>query len=86
MKKYKAEISVRLKKEVLDPQGKAIENALNALGVKSVGEVRQGKIFDVSLTAKTKNDAEKIIKQCCDKLLVNKVIEDVTFSMTEKKK
>ena len=82
-KKYKAEIKVRLKKDVLDPQGQAIESALKALGIKEVEDIRQGKIFDVSMTADNKPRAEKIAQQCCDKLLVNEVIEDAEYAIYE---
>ena len=85
MNKYNAEVSVRLKTEVLDPQGQAIQNAFEALGVKNVEDVRQGKIFDLVISAETKNEAEKFAHQCCKKLLVNEVVEEAVVAIKEKK-
>ena len=72
----KARITVTLKEGVLDPQGKAIEGSLDALGFKNVGSVRQGKVFDVELKGKSKTDAEKSLNSMCAQLLSNTVIED----------
>ena len=76
----KARITVTLKNGVLDPQGKAIEGALGALGFGGVGSVRQGKVFDIELGGIDKAKAEADLKAMCDKLLANTVIEnyDVT--------
>ena len=76
MKTFEAKITVRLKNGVLDPQGKAIEGALDSLGFRGVDQVRQGKIFDVTLRAKDKNAAEEALSAMCEKLLANTVIED----------
>jgi phosphoribosylformylglycinamidine synthase subunit PurS len=72
----KARVTVTLKSGVLDPQGKAIEHALSALGFSGVEEVRQGKVFDIALGADQWRNAESEIKAMCDKLLANTVIED----------
>ncbi|MGC4025708.1 MAG: phosphoribosylformylglycinamidine synthase subunit PurS [Mesorhizobium sp.] len=72
----KARITVTLKNGVLDPQGKAIEHALGALGFDGVGSVRQGKVFDVELEGGDKSKVEAEIKAMCDKLLANTVIEN----------
>ena len=72
----KARITVTLKNGVLDPQGKAIEHALGALGFDGVGSVRQGKVFDVELQGGDKSKVEAEIKAMCDKLLANTVIEN----------
>jgi len=72
----KARITVTLKQGVLDPQGKAIEGALAALGFAGVDAVRQGKVFDVELTETDRGKAEAALKEMCDKLLANTVIED----------
>ncbi|RRI03477.1 phosphoribosylformylglycinamidine synthase subunit PurS [Mesorhizobium tamadayense] len=72
----KARITVTLKNGVLDPQGKAIEHALSGLGFDGVGQVRQGKVFDIELTATDKAKAEADLKAMCDKLLANTVIEN----------
>lgn len=72
----KARITVTLKNGVLDPQGKAIEHALGALGFGGVDSVRQGKVFDLELDGSDKSKAEAEIKAMCDKLLANTVIEN----------
>jgi len=72
----KARITVTLKNGVLDPQGKAIEHALSGLGFDGVGQVRQGKVFDIELTGTDKAKAEVDLKTMCDKLLANTVIEN----------
>ena len=72
----KARVTVTLKTGVLDPQGKAIEGALKSLGVAGVESVRQGKVFDVELSTKDKAAAEAALKNACEKLLANTVIEN----------
>ncbi|MGE0281043.1 MAG: phosphoribosylformylglycinamidine synthase subunit PurS [Rhizobiaceae bacterium] len=77
----KARITVTLKNGVLDPQGKAIEHALGALGFGGVGSVRQGKVFDVELQSTDKAKAEAEIKAMCDRLLANTVIENYSIAL-----
>jgi phosphoribosylformylglycinamidine synthase subunit PurS len=72
----KARVTVTLKNGVLDPQGKAIEGALKSLGVDGVDSVRQGKVFDIELGTSDKAAAEAALKQACEKLLANTVIEN----------
>lgn len=72
----KARVTVTLKNGVLDPQGKAIEHALGGLGFDGVGQVRQGKVFDIELDGTDKAKAETELKAMCDKLLANTVIEN----------
>ncbi|MCC0043085.1 MAG: phosphoribosylformylglycinamidine synthase subunit PurS [Brucellaceae bacterium] len=72
----KARVTVTLKNGVLDPQGKAIEGALGTLGFAGVGQVRQGKVFDVELDGADRSKAEAELKAMCEKLLANTVIED----------
>jgi len=72
----KARITVTLKSGVLDPQGKAIEGALRALGIEGVASVRQGKVFDIELDSTDKAKAEAVLKEAADKLLANTVIEN----------
>ena len=69
-------MTVTLKNGVLDPQGKAIEHALAALGFDGVGSVRQGKVFDVELDGTDTAKAEADLKAMCDRLLANTVIEN----------
>jgi phosphoribosylformylglycinamidine synthase len=72
----KARVTVTLKNGVLDPQGKAIEGALRSLGLEDIGSVRQGKVFDIELEAVDPAQAEILLKQACEKLLANTVIEN----------
>lgn len=76
----KARITVTLKNGVLDPQGKAIEGALATLGFSGVGQVRQGKVFDIEIEEHDKARAKADLTAMCEKLLANTVIED--FSVT----
>lgn len=78
----KARVTVTLKNGVLDPQGKAIEGALSALGFGGVGQVRQGKVFDIEIDGKDKAKAEADLKAMCEKLLANTVIENYTVALT----
>ncbi len=71
----KARVFVTLKSGVLDPQGKAIGHALNTLGFETVGEVRQGKVIDIELAESDRENAAMAVKDMCEKLLANTVIE-----------
>ena len=64
-----------MKDGVLDPQGRAIKNALNSIGFDGISEVRQGKYIEIFLEDTSSEDAEEKVRNMCDKLLVNKVIE-----------
>jgi phosphoribosylformylglycinamidine synthase len=72
----KALIHVTLKSDVLDPQGKAIQNASAALGYDAVKSVRQGKLFEVELDAQEAVAAKRLLTELSKKLLSNPVIED----------
>ncbi len=76
----KARVTVTLKNGVLDPQGKAIEGALGALGFDGIGQVRQGKVFDLQIESADKAKAEEDLKSMCEKLLANTVIENYSIS------
>jgi phosphoribosylformylglycinamidine synthase subunit PurS len=78
----KAKIKVTLKNGVLDPQGKAIEGALGSLGFAGVNGVRQGKFFEIDLAETDKARAEAAIKQMCEKLIANTVIENYDIELT----
>lgn len=78
----RARITVTLKNGVLDPQGKAIEGALGALGFEGVDSVRQGKVFDVQIESSDRVKAEADLKAMCEKLLANTVIENYSIAMT----
>ncbi|MGA7673839.1 MAG: phosphoribosylformylglycinamidine synthase subunit PurS [Rhizomicrobium sp.] len=71
----KARVFVTLKNGVLDPQGKAIGHALNGLGFQGIGEVRQGKVIDLELSERDEAKAHASLKDMCEKLLANTIIE-----------
>jgi phosphoribosylformylglycinamidine synthase subunit PurS len=71
----KARVFVTLKNGVLDPQGKAIGHALNNLGFAAVGDVRQGKVIDLELSERDEAKARASVKEMCEKLLANTIIE-----------
>ena len=71
----KARVTVMLKNGVLDPQGEAIKHALNSLEYNNVESIRQGKIIEISLDETSEEKANKSIKEMCEKLLANTIIE-----------
>ncbi|MGB5558189.1 MAG: phosphoribosylformylglycinamidine synthase subunit PurS [Paracoccaceae bacterium] len=71
----KARVHVMLKQGVLDPQGEAVRHALGSLGFEGVNGVRQGKVIELDLAETDKAKAERQVKEMCDKLLANTVIE-----------
>jgi len=75
----KFEVFVTLKTEVLDPQGKAVENALGDIGLSSIKNVRQGKYFILEVDENDEAKALKIVKSSCEKLLANQTIENFKF-------
>ena len=77
----KARVTVTLKNGVLDPQGKAIEGALGHLGFGGVGEVRQGKYFEIELAETDRAKAKDQVKAMCDKLIANTVIENYEIEL-----
>ncbi len=77
----KAKVHVTLKNGVLDPQGKAINHALDTLGFGGVNDVRQGKYIEIELAEKDRAKAEAAVKQMCEKLLANTVIENYAIEL-----
>lgn len=77
----RARVHVTLKPGVLDPQGKAIENALLALGFTGVGDVRQGKVIELSLEESDPDKARASVETMCRKLLANTVIENYAIEL-----
>jgi phosphoribosylformylglycinamidine synthase subunit PurS len=77
----RVKIFVSLKRGVLDPQGKAIERSLHTLGYEEVREVRAGKYIELEIDAGDRAAAELRIREICDKLLANPVIEDYRFEI-----
>ena len=72
---------VTLKKEVLDPQGKVVNQTLKNMGYDSIVNVRQGKYFDIELNETNKEKAKELAEEICKKLLTNIVIEDYTIKL-----
>lgn len=73
---FNAHIRVLLRPSILDPQGKAIQNALHDLGMIGVESVRTGKFIEMHVDAPTAHAAEAVVHQACEKLLANPVTED----------
>ena len=78
----KARVFITLKNGVLDPQGKAIGHALNNLGFRQVGEVRQGKVIDIEIGERDEVKARTSLKEMCEKLLANTVIEKYEIELS----
>ena len=76
----KFSVIVTLKEDVLDPQGKVVENTLQNIGMKNLKSVRQGKYFEIEIDEDDPVNAEKKIDDMCKKLLANLVIEDYKVS------
>ena len=72
---------VTLKKEVLDPQGKVVNQTLKNMGYKNIINVRQGKYFEIEINESDKKKAKEIVEEICQKLLTNTVIEDYTINL-----
>ena len=79
----KAKIYVTLKREVLDPQGDAVRRALGSLGFEGVKDVRIGKLVEIDVDRADRAGVERDVKQMCEKLLANAVIEDFRFDIVE---
>ena len=77
----KAQVIVRLKEGVLDPQGEAVSHALNGMGYDMVGAVRQGKLIELELSDTDAQTAQSKVKEMCEKLLANTVIESYTVEI-----
>ena len=75
----KFEIFVTLKKEVLDPQGKAVESAIQNLGLSSISNIRQGKYFTLEVNETDDNKAKQQAEEACKKLLANLTIEEYSI-------
>ena len=72
----KFSVTVTLKKDVLDPQGKVVQNTLVNMGMKNLKNIRQGKHFEIEVDENELSSAEKKVDEMCKKLLANLVIED----------
>jgi len=83
-KMFEAEITVTLKKAILDPQGKAILNALHSLGFDGVEDVRVGKYFALQVQDGDRDALDQKVREMTEKLLVNPIIETYTYTIEEK--
>ncbi len=72
---------VTLKKDVLDPQGKVVNQTLKNMGYNNIADVRQGKYFEIELNESNKEKAKKIVEDICKKLLTNSIIEDYKINI-----
>src|SRR3954453_4424756 len=79
----KAYVTVMLKTTVLDPQGKTIHGALKKMGYKGVGEVRQGKVFEIALGGLDKSAAKTEVERMAKEVLTNPVIEEFSYRLEE---
>lgn len=78
---FTAEVKITLKKVVADPQGQTIKHALESLGYKNLKEVRIGKLVNLKLEAKDQAEAEVKVKEMCQKLLANPIIEEFSYNL-----
>jgi phosphoribosylformylglycinamidine synthase subunit PurS len=83
MIKYIAEINIMPLKELLDPQGKAVNGSLHKLNLTEITDVRIGKHVVLHVIAPNKETAEQVVAEACTKLLANRVMETFEFTVTE---
>ena len=77
---FHSKVYVTLKKSILDPQGKAVEQGIHSLGFESVSNVRIGKYIEMDIDTDVNEEAEIITKQISEKLLANLVMESFSFT------
>ena len=78
--KLKFSIKVTLKNDVLDPQGKVVQQTLQGMGMNTLKSLRQGKYFEIEIEENSEDKARSKIEDMCKKLLVNLIIEDFEIS------
>lgn len=78
---FKATVYVTVKQNVLDPQGVAVQGALHSMGFNEVGKVRIGKYMELEVDAANRAEAEDRVREMCEKLLANTVVEDYRFEL-----
>ena len=74
---------ITLKKDVLDPQGKVIHQALDGMGFENISEIRQGKYFEIDVNENDPSKAKAVVEDMCKKLLANLVIENFKIIDTQ---
>lgn len=83
---FLAKVYITYKKGVLDPQGSTVKKALGTMGFDTVEDVRVGKYMEIMLEEKEKDLAEQKVKEMCNKVLTNPVIEEYSYDILEVKK
>ncbi|SDL68066.1 phosphoribosylformylglycinamidine synthase [Catalinimonas alkaloidigena] len=81
--KFTAEINVMPRREILDPQGKAVRLGLHNLGIDSIEQVRIGKHMTLHLEAANSEEARQKVEEACQRLLANAIMENYTFEILE---
>jgi phosphoribosylformylglycinamidine synthase len=79
--KFQAEINVMPKKEILDPQGKAVSSSMKNLGLTTIQNVRIGKHISLEITAESEAEANELVDQACKNLLANLIMESYEFTI-----
>ena len=77
----KVKLEIRLNPDILDPQGDAINNALQQMNFKSVSSVRQGKLIELDVNTSSQEEAHNLVKKMAEELLVNPIMETYIISM-----
>lgn len=85
MRRFSVRIEVKLKPAVLDPQGKAVGNALRGLGFGGVADVRVGKLVELAVEGESPEEVEREAGEMCSGLLSNPVIEDFSVEVVEER-
>lgn len=78
---FKARIQITPRPSILDPQGKAVQHAVHQLGYSAVESVRMGKYAEVSLATDSREEAEALTRELCERVLTNPVMEDFAFTL-----
>ncbi len=84
MNTYSASVKIMLHNGILDVQGKAVENALHSIEFQQINKVRIGKFVELQVNAKSKEEAQQIVEDACEKLIANPIIEDYQIRIEEK--
>lgn len=82
--KFLADITVMPQKEILDPQGKAVKLGLHNLGMDAIDNVRIGKHITLEVEAPDQDGAEALVREACEKLLANLIMEEFSFVVSER--
>ncbi|MEM1042069.1 MAG: phosphoribosylformylglycinamidine synthase subunit PurS [Bacteroidota bacterium] len=80
---FKATVRITLRPSILDPQGKAVRQALHSLGYAGIEGVRTGKLVELHIDAEDRGEAERIAREAAEKLLANPVMEDFAVEVSE---